>query len=182
MKFVILFGPPAVGKTTIGKQLEKITKLKLFHNHLTIELVSLFFDFGTPSFNRLVNLLRQEILKEIAKSNLDGVIFTYVWAFNIKSDQKFIEKIVKIFDDKKSEIYYVELEADLKERIKRNKSPERTKHKPNKITDVNLLKLETNYKLNSEKDFFKGKKYIKINNSQLKAKKTAELIKKFLDL
>ena len=60
MKFILLFGPQAVGKMTIGHELEKVTDLKLFHNHMTIELVKPFFDFGTPSFHRLVNLFRNE--------------------------------------------------------------------------------------------------------------------------
>ena len=48
MKFVLLFGPPAVGKMSVGRELEKITGLRLFHNHMTIELVVPFFDFGLP--------------------------------------------------------------------------------------------------------------------------------------
>ena len=33
MKLVIIFGPHAVGKMTVGQELAKITDLKLFHNH-----------------------------------------------------------------------------------------------------------------------------------------------------
>ncbi len=33
MKFILLFGPQAVGKMTIGQELAKITDLKLLHNH-----------------------------------------------------------------------------------------------------------------------------------------------------
>jgi shikimate kinase len=43
MKLIIIFGPQAVGKMTVGQELGKITNLKLFHNHMTIELVSPFF-------------------------------------------------------------------------------------------------------------------------------------------
>ena len=35
MKFVIIFGPPAVGKMTVGYELAKFTGLKVFHNHMT---------------------------------------------------------------------------------------------------------------------------------------------------
>jgi shikimate kinase len=34
MKFVLIFGPQAVGKMTVGQELAKITGLKLFHNHI----------------------------------------------------------------------------------------------------------------------------------------------------
>ena len=39
MKLVLLFGDCAVGKMTVGQELAKITDLRLFHNHMTIEPV-----------------------------------------------------------------------------------------------------------------------------------------------
>lgn len=81
MKFVLIFGPQAVGKMTVGQELETIAGLKLFHNHVTIELVSNFFSYGSRLGKKLVNLFRQEIFKEVLKSSLYGLIFTYVWAF-----------------------------------------------------------------------------------------------------
>jgi shikimate kinase len=47
MKLIVIFGPQAVGKMTVGHELEKITNLKLFHNHMPIELISPFFDYST---------------------------------------------------------------------------------------------------------------------------------------
>ena len=67
MKFVILFGPLAVGKMTVGQELEKITDLKLFHNHMTIELVLPFFDMYSSSFNKLVNSFRMQLFKKLLK-------------------------------------------------------------------------------------------------------------------
>ena len=83
MKFVLIFGPQAVGKMTVGQELAKITGLKLFHNHMTIDLVNPFFDYGTKGGKRLVNLFRHEIFEEVSKSSLYGLIFTYVWAFKL---------------------------------------------------------------------------------------------------
>ncbi len=40
MNLIMIFGPQAVGKMTVGQELEKITGLKLFHNHMTIDLLS----------------------------------------------------------------------------------------------------------------------------------------------
>ena len=45
MKFILIFGPQAVGKMTVGHELEKIAGLKLFHNHMTIDLVVPFFGY-----------------------------------------------------------------------------------------------------------------------------------------
>lgn len=58
MKFLIIVGPHAVGKMTVGQELEKITGLKLFHNHMTIELVSPFFSYGTETGKKLVHSFR----------------------------------------------------------------------------------------------------------------------------
>ena len=41
-KLVLLTGPQAVGKMTVGQELAKITGLKLFHNHMTIDLALKF--------------------------------------------------------------------------------------------------------------------------------------------
>ncbi len=38
MKFVLIFGPQAVGKMTVGHEHEKMIDLKLFHNHITIKI------------------------------------------------------------------------------------------------------------------------------------------------
>lgn len=70
MRLVVIFGPQAVGKMTVGQELEKLTGLKLFHNHMTIDLVSNFFDYGTESGRRLVELFRREIFEEVAKSEM----------------------------------------------------------------------------------------------------------------
>ena len=132
MKLILLFGPQAVGKMTVGHELEKITNLKLFHNHMTIELVSPFFNYGTPTGKRLVNHFREEMFKEVASSDLEGLIFTFLWYFDSKADWDYTEKLVKIFKDKGAEIYFVELGANEEERLKRNKTEHRLEHKPSK--------------------------------------------------
>lgn len=96
-KLVLLTGPQAVGKMTVGQELEKITKLKLFHNHMTIDLVSKFFDYSTQVGRRLVIDFRMKILEEVAKSDLEGVVFTCVMAYDLKEDVEVMEKIKDLF-------------------------------------------------------------------------------------
>ena len=47
MKLVFIFGDAAVGKMTVGQELIKITDLRLFYNHMTIEPVLEIFGSGT---------------------------------------------------------------------------------------------------------------------------------------
>ncbi|MGA9173885.1 MAG: AAA family ATPase [Thermoactinomyces sp.] len=186
MKFVLIFGPQAVGKMTVGHELEKITELKLFHNHMTIELVYPFFDFGTKAFNRLVNLFRKEMFEEVSKSDLYGMIFTYVWAFDQQSDWDFVDNICSIFESKGGVVYFVELEADLEARLERNKSPHRLEHKPTKRnieqSEQNLKITMEKHRLNSLEGEIKKENYIKINNTNLSAEEVAKIIKEKFQL
>lgn len=186
MKFVLIFGPQAVGKMTVGQELEKITELKLFHNHMTIELVLPFFNFGTEPFNRLVNLFRREIFEEVSKSDLYGIIFTYVWALDQQSDWDFVDNICSIFESKGGVVYFVELEADVETRLERNKSPHRLKHKPSKRnieqSEQNLKITMEKHRLNSLEGEIKKENYIKINNTNLSAEEVAKIIKEKFQL
>ena len=54
MKLVFLFGNCAVGKMTVGQALCDITRLKLFHNHMTIEpVIALFGDYKPRAVARI---------------------------------------------------------------------------------------------------------------------------------
>lgn len=181
MKFILLFGPEAVGKMSVGHELEKITDLKLFHNHMTIDLVSNFFDYGTEPGKKLVGLFREEIFKAVSSSDLSGLIFTYVWYFDSKEDWDYTEKIAKIFKEKGAEIYYVELVASLEERVNRNKTEHRLNHKPSKrdieLSESRLKNSMLNHRLNSNDGEIQEKNYIKINNTNLSPTEVALRIK-----
>ena len=181
MKFIMIFGPQAVGKMTVGHELEKITNLKLFHNHVTLELLTPIFGYGNKSVRKLSNLFRKEIFKEASKSDLEGLIFTYVWALNIKEDWEYVKETCNIFTSNGGTIYFVELEATLEERIERNKHPHRLVHKPTKRnlerSEKNLRKCLEVYRLNSNEGEIKEKNYIKINNTKINPDKVAKMIK-----
>lgn len=181
MKLLIIFGPQAVGKMTVGHELEKLTELKLFHNHMTIELVNPFFNYGTPKGKEIVQLFRKTIFEEVAKSDLEGLIFTFVWAFDQQSDWDYINNLCNIFESQNATIYFVELEANVDERLKRNTHPHRLSHKPSKknieFSENDLKDSMIKYRLNSNEGEIKQKNYIKINNTNLSPEKTAALIK-----
>jgi len=186
MKLIVIFGPQAVGKMTIGHELEKITSLKLFHNHMPIELVTPFFSYGTDTGKRLVKLIREEIFKAVATSDQEGLIFTYVWYFDDEKDKDYLESLTKIFKNEGAEIYYVELEADEEERVKRNKTEHRLEHKPTKRniewSENELKKSVIDHKLNSEEGEIKEKNYLRINNTSMEAQDVAILIKEKFNL
>ncbi len=186
MKLIIIFGPQAVGKMTVGQELEKITGLKLFHNHMTIELVSPYFSYSSATGKRLVNLFRKEIFEAVAKSDLEGLIFTYVWALDEKSDWDYIERLSKLFESQGGEVFFVELEADVNERLERNKHPHRLAHKPTKrnfeMSEQDLRESMTKYRLNSKQGEITHKNYLRIDNTGISPEETARRIKENFNL
>lgn len=186
MKLVIIFGPQAVGKMTIGHELEKISDLKLFHNHMTIELVQPFFNYGTTEGKRLVKLFRNEIFKAVADSDQEGLIFTMIWSFNEKGDWDYIKEISEIFSSKGGEICFVELEADAEIRIERNKTEHRLAHKPTKRdvewSESELLNSLDKHRLNSNEGEIENQNYIRINNNDLSPEEVAIKIKERFSL
>jgi len=186
MKFIILFGPQAVGKMTVGQELAKITDLKLFHNHMTIELVLPFFSYGSEPGKRLVSSFRRQIFEEVANSDLYGLIFTFVWAFDMESDWQYVQSLTELFESKGADVYWVELEADLDVRLERNKSANRLQHKPSKRdverSERDLLGTMERHRLQSADGEITRTNYLRINNTSLTAEETAIRIKEALKL
>lgn len=185
MKFILIFGPQAVGKVTIGHELEKITALKLFHNHMTIELLQPLFGFSSEMW-RSSTFIHEEIFKAVAKSNLEGLIFTLVWAFDQKGGWEFVENICDIFESNGGEVCFVELEASIEERLRRNTTPHRLAHKPTKrnikSSEHNLKTTMEQHRLNSFDGEIKREKYIKIDNTHLTAEEVTHMIKRRFSL
>lgn len=186
MKLVLIFGPQAVGKMTVGQELAKITGLKLFHNHMTIDLVSNFFSYNSAEGRYLVNTYRMEMFETVAKSNLEGLIFTFQWCFEDILDWEQTEKVSNIFKEQGGEVYYVELEADLNERLRRNETSNRLENKPTKRNVEQskefLLRAEKKHRCNSYPGEIQEKNYIRINNNNIPANEVAKMIKERFDL
>ena len=184
--FLMICGPQAVGKMTVGQELEKITGYKLLYNHMTIEITRKIFDYDRDAFRHINVVIRDCIFKEFSKSNEKGLIFTSCFDFKneLEYDTKLYNEWTKLFD----ETYVVELEADLEERLRRNKTENRLKHKESKRnlewSEKDLLESPKKHQLNSnpgqaEKLF---KNYMKINNTSIPAEEVAKMIKEKFEI
>jgi hypothetical protein len=183
MKFVFLIGDAAVGKMTVGQELMKITNLRLFHNHMTIEpVLEIFGEFNGKAISRL----RDVIFEEFAASENYGMIFTYIWAFDQKSDWDAIEHVKQIFSPYNTEFYYVELVAPQEIRLQRNATENRLSQKASKrnieISNQRLINTDITYRCVSHDGEIPFDNYIKIDNSTLSAEATAQQIKQYFNL
>jgi hypothetical protein len=190
MKCLIIFGPPAVGKMTVGKAISEKTGYKLLHNHMSIDLLLNFFEHGSPEFWKLDELIRFSIMREIAKSDFPGFIFTYMWAFERKGeeteDMAYINRIEQIFAEEGADTVFLELECSLEERLKRNTSAYRLEQKPSKrdteFTEKMMIKDDEEYRLNSIDGDLGGRKHLKINNENLSPEAVAQIAIEKLEL
>ena len=158
MKLVIIVGSGAVGKMTVGQELMKITDLRLFHNHMMIEPVIDIFGYFHSG---VTQKLREVIFEEFLKSDNAGMIFTFMWAFDMPSDREYIMSVAQRFD----EVYCVELIADKNVRLERNKTENRLKNKASKrdieVSNQRLLN-EERYRLVSEEGEIPFENYLRI--------------------
>ena len=74
MRLVYLYGPPAVGKLTVARELSALTGFKLMHNHLTVNLVKSLFPFNSDPYLRLVRQFRNAMLAEAARVGVDLIM------------------------------------------------------------------------------------------------------------
>lgn len=178
MKFVLIIGSGAVGKMTVGQELMKITDLRLFHNHMTIEpVIDIMGYFDGP----LILELRESIFRRFAASGQYGMIFTYMWAFDQQSDWDYITHVADIFEKQGAEVCWVELVANQAVRLERNRTENRLAHKASKrnlaFSEANLLECDKMARLESNEGEIPFENYIKIDNTCLSPEEVVSIIR-----
>ena len=183
MDLIVLIGSGAVGKMTVGQELMKITDFRLFHNHMMIEpVIEIFGNYNGAAVARL----REVVFEEFLKTGYQGMIFTYMWAFDMQSDWDYIKGVTDRFEATGGTVYYVELVADRAVRLERNKTENRLKNKASKrdlaISEARMLREETKYRIVSNEGEIPFKNYIRIDNTHLEPDEVARMIKERFNL
>ncbi|WP_299168184.1 hypothetical protein [uncultured Arthrobacter sp.] len=145
MRLLVIFGPPAVGKMTVGREIAERSQFRLFHNHALIEPLLEVFDYGTPPFNRLLGEWRTRVVEEAATSGID-LLFTFVWGLELQDDAEELARYIRPYVEKGADVAFVELSADLNERLRRNRTELRLAEKRSKRdvewSDANVREME----------------------------------------
>ena len=193
MHLVVLFGPPAVGKMTVGHELCRLTGYRLFHNHMTIEPFLGVFDYGTPSYRRLSAELRQRIFEEAIASDLPGLVFTFVWGLELEHERELMQGYVDLVESAGGRVSFVELAAPLAVRQERNNTEFRLAEKKSKrdraFNDADLVELER-YVTNTGTDtqgplpadaVLSAHPHLRLDNSDLPAAEAARQVADWLE-
>lgn len=178
MDLIVLIGSGAVGKMTVGQELMKISDFRLFHNHMMIEpVIEVFGDYCGP----VVGRLREVIFEEFLKTKYRGMIFTYMWAFDMQEDWDYIRSVAERFEATGGNVYYVELVADQAVRLERNRTENRLRNKASKrnlaVSQERLLREDSRYRLVSREGEIPFENYIRIDNTRMEPQEAARLIK-----
>ena len=184
---IIILGPHAVGKMTVGQALAKITLLRLFHNHMSIELTRKLFDRAEPEWQELNEFIRQKVFRQFATGDFAGLIFTYMCAFDKPSEFDYLEKIITLFQSNGANCHVVELTADFEERLVRNRSENRLYHKESKRdlewSEKEMRKTSAKHRLSSyEGEKLPFESYLKIDNTHQPPDVVAQTIKEYFNI
>lgn len=191
MSLIVIIGPQAVGKMTVGKELEKRIDGKLLFNHQTIDLYADFLGFTRETF-KLSDVTRINLFESFVKNPetnvTKSIIFTVLINFDSPDDVDFLQRISSIFINAKQEVYFVGLSADIETKLTRNTHEERLKAKPSKrnieFSRNELITSVENYRLDSTIEelnrLFPQVSSMTVDNSDLSPVEVADrIIKEF---
>lgn len=155
---------------------------------MSVEPILEVFDFGSPSFARLVTEIRRRVVEEAVGCGLPGLIFTYVWALDDAGDARQVSGLVEIVERGGGTVRFVELTAPFDVRRGRNVTELRREHKRThrdaELSDRILSDLER-HTLNTPADgevpaaaagVLRGRDYIGIDNTHLSAAEVAQQV------
>ncbi len=185
MHFVFVFGPPAVGKMTVGREIASRTGYKLLHNHMPIEPLLEIFEFGTPSFGRLVDGFRRHVIEEALVSELPGLVFTMVWGLDLPEDLALVSSYVGLVEAAGGRVTFVELYAGLGERLERNRTELRLAEKRSKrdldwshgnVVELERFVMSTGEAPTVADDLLAAHEHLRIDNTSLSAAEAADRV------
>ena len=182
---LVIFGPPAVGKMTVGRAVADASDFRLFHNHMTIEPLLEVFDHGTPAFTVLNDEFRIRVLVEAAASGTH-LVFTFLWPLDDADDLAVVERYIAPYVEAGRPVAFVELAAPLDTRLERNRTEQRLAAKASKRdvawSDGNVRELEAHVMNTSPdrrtlaEDLLDQHRFLRIDNAQLSPEEAAARI------
>ncbi len=176
MKLIFIYGPPAVGKLTVTKELIKIIGFRNFHNHYAYDFVNALVNHTNPKFPKYVEKIMLEGIEIAAKEKVPGVVFTF--CYEHKQDDRFIKKVIEAVEKNKGSVKFVQLTCQNQKLFKRVKEKSRKSYK--KVKTVKALKsILKKWTLDREIPFVRS---LKIDNTKVKPREVALMIKQKFNL
>jgi len=175
MKIIFIYGAPASGKLTTGRELAKITNYQFLHDHLIQEIPTAIHKHGTNEWYSLRYNLFLHVLEDCLK-NKTNTIVTY--CYKHPDDFVFIKKLINLINIYDGDIYFIRLYCEMHELEKRvTEDSRKTFSKSQSVEQLrNILELHNlNEKIPIED-------YLEINNTNLSHDRVALMIKEHVGI
>lgn len=139
MKLIFIYGPPASGKTTVGRAIARRTGFSFFFNHATVPAARAVFPHRHDpryeiAYSDLLKELRYAGIKAAVQADID-IIFTLAYSGSV--DNAFIASIVNVVEDHGGTVQFIQLDAPDNVLFERVGHPDR--ELLGKVTDAGRL-------------------------------------------
>ena len=121
----LVYGPPAVGKLTVAKEIAARTGYRLVHNHVSIDPVLSILGWEDENFFRTVGDVRAVLFDAAAREGV-SIVATYAYAAGV--DDASIARLSGAFVDRGGRVRYAQLVASDDVLLERVTDPERLEH------------------------------------------------------
>ncbi|MDO3395916.1 hypothetical protein QWJ41_09325 [Nocardioides sp. SOB44] len=190
-ELLLITGPPAVGKMTVGRAICARSDFRLFHNHHTVEPLLEVFGHGTPPFERLTLEFRRRVLEEAVEHGL-RLVFTLVWGVDDPVEAALVGQMVEPYRKAGLPVRWVELYADLETRLARNGGADRIVAKPSKAdlvwSDAHVREVDQRLRMNTDPleptvadELLADVEHLRLDNAALTADEAAQRVLAWLE-
>lgn len=173
MRVIFIFGPAASGKHTIGSLLSEELQLPLFHNHLTVDLATSLFEFGSEGFRNLRASIWMDSFRAAATTG-QSFIFTFHPEKTVQPE--LINQLQEIVEDCGGDVQYIELLCSENEVENRLTNVSRAEF--GKLRDLEFYRA-----LRESGQFeypFMPNAHLSINSEQMSASESVKLIVEYI--
>ncbi|MCE7735208.1 MAG: AAA family ATPase [Candidatus Heimdallarchaeota archaeon] len=138
MKLIFLYGMPGVGKLTVAKEMVRLLgDFKLFHNQMTVDIISSIFPFASPRWSKLNGEYRRLMYEACAEEDINLNV-TSVYAKDYPGNDEIVNETIKLVEDNNSEVCFVHLVCDQDIIFQRIQNLDRKEHR--KVSEPEKLK------------------------------------------
>jgi deoxyadenosine/deoxycytidine kinase len=144
MNFVLLYGPPGVGKLTVARELARVTGFKLFDNHVSIDAIRHVFDFDDEAFWPLNVRLRLDVYEAAAKYGID-LITTLAYVY--PGDTEVVDTMLQSVESHGGRVALVHLTCQLP--VLEGRITSESRRFTSKVKSVEVARIDM-----AQKDYF----------------------------
>ena len=130
MHMLFLYGAPASGKFTIGREVAQRCGYAFFHNHLVVDALLAVFRFASPEFVTLREMFWSETILAAARSGR-SLVFTFCPESTV--DAGFPRRLEALVRGAGATVSFVRLDVSEEEQERRLVAPSRTGGKLKRI-------------------------------------------------